>query len=129
MNAYRFEGLTVQITEQGVDTLFDSGEILHSGSTFDEDSHERADILGYGASDEAVIWMNREHDLIHHLVGHALGHGHSYVLAHEAGLEQNPEPIRDFEERMVMLVARTANAGIQEILHDFLSVEAADARV
>lgn len=76
--------------------------------------------LGYGHDTNR---MNAEHDLLHQLVAHARGWPYSKTLRGVAEGQYVDRSISDDEERIVMLIARLLNVGLEGVLSDYAVVD------
>lgn len=88
----------------------------HPGST--PEDHARAHVLGY----PDLAGMTRDHDLLHTLIAQARGHAHSPTLWGVAHQQPAPAPVVDDEERLVLLVQRLCQVGIDAVLRDYEQV-------
>lgn len=119
MPEYRLSNCRFTIDDDArlVETIFDDGKRIAGGPNLDEESIARARSLGYVGSDEDVVWqMTRHHDLLHHLVAEAEGHPWSLVLHSVAHGYEQDSAVMDREERVVFLLQRLLNVGLEGIL-------------
>lgn len=108
---------TIDDEAQRVETIFGDGVTVAGTPNFDEESVSRARALGYEGSDDEVVWlMTRHHDLLHHVVAEAEGFPCSVTL-HAVGYGYSlPPGMMEREERLVFLMQRMLNVGLDEIL-------------
>lgn len=98
-----------------VSTTFPDGTGVHASPTWAAEDYGRAQALGYGDGDAAVVAMTRDHDVLHSVLAVARGRAHSGVLWCVAHGEPAP-PDADDEERLVMLLHRVAQVGVEKLL-------------
>jgi hypothetical protein len=116
---YCFERCSVIIDPEGrtVSTLFEDGAEVLTCPNLDHESIARARSLGYRGSEEAVVWaMTADHDLVRTLVAEPQGHPWSatlHAVAHGYALTSG---MVEQEERLVLLVQRLANVGLDCVL-------------
>lgn len=96
--------------------------ILADGARIEAEPHETAEYaataesLGYGSDVEA---MNRDHELMHHILAHALGLPESPVMRAVADdtWQHDPDGKLKLEEDAVMAVQRLARAYDVDLAH------------
>lgn len=118
VNTYRIGQAEVEILPNGVHTSFPDGEEVYA---YTETGDKWAEQLGYaralgyeGTDEEAVDQMNREHDLCHSLLAHALGDEYCPVLYGVAVRNYVPKALSDERERIVFLMQKLLHAGLEE---------------
>ena len=101
------------------ETVFDDGSRLPAAPVMDSENIARARALGYRGSDEEAVWeMTRHHDLVHTLIAEAEGWPFSPTLHAVANGYELPPGTSVREERLVFLVQRLLNVGLEEVLAD-----------
>jgi hypothetical protein len=121
MEVHRLRGCRVEIDDetQRAVTKFDDGSELAAAPVLDEENIARARALGYSGSDEEAVWsMTRHHDLVHSLLAEAEGFPHSLTLHSVANGYDLPPGVPEREERIVFLIQRLLNVGLDEVLAD-----------
>lgn len=112
---------TIDDEARQVETIFDDGKNVVGTPNQDDESIARARSLGYEGSDAEVVWrMTRHHDLVHHLVAEAEGQPWSVVMHAVANGYEIPPGVGEREERLVFLVQRLLNVGLDELLAEKL---------
>ena len=100
-------------------TVFDDGSQLVAAPVMDEENIARARTLGYRGSDEEAVWsMTRHHDLVHTLLAEAEGFPFSLTLHAVANGYELPPGTSQREERIVFLIQRLLNEGLEKVLGD-----------
>ena len=100
-------------------TIFDDGSELTAAPVMDEENIARARALGYEGSDDEAVWaMTRHHDLVHTLLAEAEGYPYSLTLHAVANGYDMPPGTSQREERIVFLIQRLLNSGLDEVLAD-----------
>jgi hypothetical protein len=103
----------VDETAKTVTTHFDDGTKVVAAPVYDEESEARALDLGYRGADP--VWqMTRDHDRVHSLLARARGLPFSPTLWAVAHGQPVPATANE-EERIVFLVVRAANLGIDAL--------------
>ena len=98
-------------------TVFDDGSELVAAPVMDPENISRARSLGYCGSDEDAVWkMTRHHDLVHTLLAEAEGFEFSLTLHAVANGYELPPGMSQREERIVFLIQRLLNEGIDAVL-------------
>lgn len=100
-------------------TRFPDGAEVHAHPDGTELQTATARALGYGDDQAAVDRMNREHDLLHTVVADARGWPRSQTLWGVAHGKYAPREVSDDEERIVMLVQRLLQVGLDGVLGDY----------
>lgn len=119
--------ITIDEESRTVTTTFPDGTSVVARPVYDDESVARAASLGY--VDEDPVWeMTRDHDPLHVLVADAMtdGRGCSASLF----LASYPELVTDAirkrasrEERVVLLIQRLMNEGVEPLLAELAAVE------
>jgi hypothetical protein len=125
MEEYRLKHCRFTIDDEArrVETIFDDGEVVAGTPYHDEESIARARALGYAGTDEEVVWqMTRHHDLLHHLVAEAEGQPWSAVMHAVAHDYDVPPGVGEREERIVFLLQRLLNVGLDGVLAEARSI-------
>jgi hypothetical protein len=101
-------------------TIFKDGSRLAAAPVMDAENIARARALGYkDGSDADAVWaMTRHHDLVHTLMAEAEGWPWSPTLHAVANGYSLPPGTSQREERLVFLIQRLLNVGIDEVLAD-----------
>ena len=100
-------------------TLFDDGSHLVAAPVMNDENIARARSLGYEGPPEEAVWaMTRHHDLVHTLLAEAEGFEFSLTLHSVANGYELPPGMAQREERIVFLIQRLLNVGIEEVLQD-----------
>src|SRR5215212_5962529 len=100
-------------------TIFEDGSEVVAAPVMDDENIARARVLGYTGSGEEAVWeTTRHHDLVHTMLAEAEGFPFSLTLHAVAnGYELRPgTAIR--EERIVFLIQRLLNQGLDTVLAD-----------
>jgi hypothetical protein len=124
--------LLINEVDRVVTTIFEDGATLHAAPNTDTESIARARALGYrihqmdpkGWADS--VWrMTKDHERLHHLVAEAQGRDHSaalWIAAHPDYLPTLNAPSAalaraeaDREERIVLLIQRLLNQGLDDV--------------
>lgn len=113
---WRIGDANVTVGPSWVHTRFDDGAEVHAHPDGSSEQTHIARALGYG---DDINRMNAEHDLLHTLVADARGWSHSKTLLGVAHGQYAPREISDDEERIVMLIARLLNVGLDGVLADY----------
>jgi hypothetical protein len=101
------------------ETIFDDGSRLPAAPVMDAENIARARALGYTGSDEDAVWaMTRHHDLVHTVIAEAEGWPYSPTLHAVANGYALPPGTSQREERLVFLIQRLLNVGLDEVLAD-----------
>jgi hypothetical protein len=101
------------------ETIFGDGSRLAAAPVMDPENIARARALGYEGSDEDAVWeMTRHHDLVHTVIAEAEGWPFSPTLHAVANGYELPPGTSQREERLVFLVQRLLNVGLDEVLSD-----------
>jgi hypothetical protein len=105
--------------ERRAETIFEDGSRLPAAPIMDAENVARARALGYEGSDEDAVWaMTRHHDLVHTVIAEAEGWPYSPTLHAVANGYTLPPGTSQREERLVFLVQRLLNVGLEEVLAD-----------
>jgi hypothetical protein len=116
MKNCRFE---IDDERKRAETVFDDGSRLPAAPQMDSENIARARALGYEGSDEEAVWaMTRHHDLVHTVIAEAEGWPWSPTLHAVANGYTLPPGTSQREERLVFLVQRLMNVGLDEVLAD-----------
>ena len=100
-------------------TVFDDGSELVAAPVMDSENIARARVLGYTGTDEEAVWeMTRHHDLVHTLLAEAEGFPFSLTLHAVANGYELPPGTSQREERIVFLIQRLLNQGLEPVLRD-----------
>jgi hypothetical protein len=84
------------------------GRMVGASKLTDKEQRQTARDLGYGETDFDLHRMNAEHDALH--VWWSMERGAaSYVIDHEAGIEEWPQEDRVQEEAIVLAIQKTLN--------------------
>lgn len=101
------------------ETIFDDGSRVPAAPVMDDENIARARALGYTGSDDEAVWaMTRHHDLVHTVIAEAEGWPYSPTLHAVANGYELPPGTSQREERLVFLVQRLMNVGLEEVLAD-----------
>lgn len=94
-----------------VSTFPDGARLVADTWPQSSEQHLRADALGYGVTTDAVVEMNRDHDLAHHVVARALGYPACPLLQAQAAGHQFQGITLDTRdiEALALLVQRAVN--------------------
>jgi hypothetical protein len=116
MKNCRFE---IDDEKRRAETIFEDGSRLPAAPILDAENVARARALGYAGSDEDAVWaMTRHHDLVHTVIAEAEGWPYSPTLHAVANGYTLPPGTSQREERLVFLVQRLLNVGLEEVLAD-----------
>lgn len=113
---------TIHVNEehQIVTTTLPDGHTVFAAPVDTKEERARADALGYTGSDK--LWrMTRDHDRLHVLLAEAEGKKVSdalWLVAHPASGSVARRFAADREERVVLLIQRLLNVGIDAALKD-----------
>lgn len=117
---HRFpSGLVFEISDadRTVRSIWPDGIELAGTSTVNIETTAAARALGYPGNVAEAVWsMNRQHDLLHHVVAVAEGWPWSVVLRHAAERRPLAADFGQREERLVFLLQRALNAGLPGIV-------------
>lgn len=112
-DSYRINGGVFTVVDDArCETVYDDGTVAPADTWFvDDELVERAASLGYPPTEDGVLQMHREHELLHSIVAEAMGKPASDALHtwNKYGMTQ-PGQI-PLEERICFLVQRTLNQG------------------
>jgi hypothetical protein len=101
------------------ETIFEDGSRLAAAPVLDAENIARARALGYEGSDEDAVWaMTRHHDLVHTVIAEAEGWPYSPTLHAVANGYPLPPGTSQREERLVFLIQRLLNVGLDDVLMD-----------
>jgi hypothetical protein len=101
------------------ETIFNDGSRVAAAPVMDDENVARARALGYEGSDADAVWaMTRHHDLVHTLMAEAEGWPWSPTLHAVANGYSLPPGTSQREERLVFLVQRLLNVGLDDVLAD-----------
>jgi hypothetical protein len=116
MKNCRFE---IDDERRRAETIFADGSRLPAAPVMDAENIARARALGYSGSDDEAVWaMTRHHDLVHTVIAEAEGWPYSPTLHAVANGYELPPGASQREERLVFLVQRLMNVGLEEVLTD-----------
>lgn len=116
MKNCRFE---IDDENRRAETIFEDGSRLPAAPVMDSENVARARALGYSGSDEEAVWaMTRHHDLVHTVIAEAEGWPYSPTLHAVANGYQLPPGTSQREERLVFLIQRLLNVGLDDVLAD-----------
>lgn len=118
MISYEIGSCTVERESASVRTTFHDGISLHAVPMTGEADVRRARALGYcGTDDEVLAAMTRDHDVLHTLLAVARGKRWSEALRDAAVGVDTPDCVEAMdEERIVLLIQRLLNVGLDGIL-------------
>jgi hypothetical protein len=116
MSNCRFE---IDDEARRAETIFEDGSRLPAAPVMDGENIARARALGYGGTDEEAVWaMTRHHDLVHTVIAEAEGWPYSPTLHAVANGYSLPPGTSQREERLVFLIQRLMNVGLEDVLAD-----------
>jgi hypothetical protein len=121
MEVHKLRRSRIEIDDerQRATTVFDDGSELVAAPVMDDENIARARTLGYSGSDAEAVWrMTRHHDLVHTLLAEAEGFPFSLTLHAVANGYELPPGMSQREERIVFLIQRLLNVGLDEVLRD-----------
>src|SRR5215213_8661158 len=101
------------------ETIFSDGTRVAAAPVMDDENIARARALGYSGTDDEAVWsMTRHHDLVHTLLAEAEGFPFSLTLHAVANGYELPPGTAIREERIVFLIQRLLNQGLETVLSD-----------
>jgi hypothetical protein len=121
MEIHKLQRCRVEIDEdeRRARTVWDDGSHLVAAPVMNDENVARARSLGYSGAPEEAVWaMTRHHDLVHSLLAEAEGFPFSLTLHAVANGYGLPPGMAQREERIVFLIQRLMNVGLEEVLQD-----------
>lgn len=109
-------GAHITTGESWVCTRYGDGSQVDAHPSWSHEDYARAAALGYGEGDAAVAAMTRDHDVLHSLLAVARGQHVSPTLWAVAHGQSVPHDVGDDEERIVLLLQRVSQLGLNGIL-------------